>query len=649
MCHLHSHKTISKNNLRPLSEKGTSFDVDIIASSLPSVYQVFMMNGKYGPSLPRSNLNMSNSQNYGPRLPQNINTNTFEPTLPQQAAQKFGPSLPTSTTSEKLGPPLPNNPGASGGMFGPALPVSAHGPVLPATLTNLVQNPDKFGPPLPIQTYPKLAPTLPPTPVFSSFPVNVAAKDADVKFGPPPADAVNDDKTASHAEKDTTLPPVPENCHTTIERLLQLYIVDPEVLGSKTNLQDVFGGSARGFDPADEDTEPKIISQSLELPPKKENPPEDPPSKEPAAVANVLEPILKAYIGSFQPPKFSSFPSDVVDAVIKGKPDKKESKTDQKGVYPEKRAHSPRHRHNSPSRQRHRSSPRQKSPQRPKSPLHHRSPPRHRSPRREKSPHRRRSRSPHRDRRHSPHRRHSPSRSDKSFDRSRSDSGRQADRERAPDKQSPIFPPKAPQSMGSSMGPPIPNPNILSPTNMQQNRFGPPIPPNNLLPQQDRFGPPMPQPGNIHSGRFGPPVPPNNMQPDRFGPPVPPNNMQPDRFGPPAPANNMGTNRFGPPVPPNNMQQNRFGPPVPPNNMQQNRFGPPVPPNNMPMPMGNMQGSNNFNHFQPMGNNFRPAMNQNFPQGPRMGNPGLMNMGQPRGFSPPPRMMQPGPYRPRGM
>ena len=100
MCHLLSHKTISKNNLRPLSEKGTSFDVDIIASSLPSVYQVFMMNGKYGPSLPRSNLNMSNSQNYGPRLPQNINTNTFEPTLPQQAAQKFGPSLPTSTTSE---------------------------------------------------------------------------------------------------------------------------------------------------------------------------------------------------------------------------------------------------------------------------------------------------------------------------------------------------------------------------------------------------------------------------------------------------------------------------------------------------------------------------------------------------------------------
>lgn len=213
------------------------------------------------------------AEKYGPSLPVSAT---------QNSSQRFGPSLPPpnsiSDSQKKFGPALPNN---STDKYGPA-------PGLAHLSNNSPEEGTSFGPPLPIQRYPSTVSTS--------------------VYGPSlPGDTA----------------PVPEQCLTSISRLMTLYDTVPATDTTlPTNLQLVFGGKARGYDPREpqeeedevEETKPKIVSNSLKIPePAAQN---DKPEK--AAPANVLEPILKACMSSFKPPKFSSFPSAVVDAVIKG-------------------------------------------------------------------------------------------------------------------------------------------------------------------------------------------------------------------------------------------------------------------------------------------------------------------------------------------
>ena len=438
--------------------------------STQSSYQVMVMTGHYGPTLPSGSSQPPSSSS----VPGN--DSKFGPVLPSKVLQseKFGPSLPSTSLASKFGPALPSTKMAIG-PYGPALS-------LPQPTSGSPDN-VKYGPQLavPIQKYPSFGPVLPPPQSLASCP---PLSEGD-KFGPvlPKKMEKNEEKMIESKlvsksfmkQVNSKLPPAPKSCQTSIDRLLLLYNTDPEVIpGTETNLQQVFGGTARGFDPNNEKKEPKIISKSLPLSPKNK---ELACEKVNEPQTNVLEPLLKAYLGTFEPPKFSDFPADKVEAVIKGKVDGKSSsqRRDKKeSTLP--RSHDSKRSRSDSGRKR----------------------------------------------------------SSESSRRSDHNSSRRRERERSPEitpfsMTGPMMSHRplsiAAQEM-STMPPPLAP---IGPQLSAANMFGPPMPTVNT---QSSFGPPIPP--NLQQSSFGPPILTNN-QPNRFcGPPSHSNN----NFGPPMPPSN---------------------------------------------------------------------------------------------------------------
>ena len=527
-----SHKNSNSGNKAKAVMLSESYVNDIVKST-PSCYQVMVVTGHYGPKLPGTDLNSSNPDNSSDR-----NNSIFGPALPNanrtQQSEKFGPSPPASSSSTIFGPVLPKTDNRT----------AAYGPALPSPVNSIASRSGDVNPvqelAVPIQRYPSFGPALPPARSFSSFPSSKPNPERE-KFGPVLPN--NGEEMAKNVEEATAetnnckkhesnLPSVPENCHTSIERLLLLYNTDPEVnVASNTNLQQVFGGSARGYNPNDEEKQPKIISKSLPISPKKDHFKNEKISDQP-------EHVVKSYLGTFEPPRFSNFPSEKVEAVIKGKVDGSHHHNVKESISP--RSHDSKRSRSDSGRKR----------------------------------------------------------SSESSRRSDRDSTRRRERERSPEKvrstASLIMPPK-PLSIAAQEMSGIPS--TVSPMGHMSipNSYGPPVPHGPPVPTSSTFVPPIIPPNN-NQGTYSSPVPTSTNQ-VLFGSAVPLNmqpNLQPNTFGPPMPPSPQ-LNRFVGPSMPNSS----FGPPMPPgppnNNFPAHGFssGPSVMndarPRNGPMPMNNMR------------------------------------------------------------
>ena len=264
--------------------------------------------------------NSTNVEKFGPQLPSQLNC--------EIAVQKYGPLPPTTLES-----------------YSPSVATS--------DTSKLQCNSQKYGPPQLTDI------TEPSSEKTTSTSTNSA------KFGPSLPVGFFTETESAFTDNVDDVPPLPDNCHTTIDRLLSLYSLDTDPpLDEYTNLQQVFGGNSHGFDPEDKEASPEEIgdhnntnvviekdqtkgdetikdnhfkkrnnsdeySRTEEPFSKEKKPPNTSPKidemkkqvSDSKDIPKEKHPNISNNfgLGKFELPKFSSFPTSEIDNVIRGK------------------------------------------------------------------------------------------------------------------------------------------------------------------------------------------------------------------------------------------------------------------------------------------------------------------------------------------